>query len=205
MAGGGQATCVLLLSQISTLLSPWRSAACDLFFKSPSSRPQDASVAEATVGMILISSLHSAIPVGLRGTGAVGRIRLVFSPQTFLDLSPWRLEDFTPCPSCHLSWGGLLGWRLLCACHGLTDTFADLSWAPNNLSRILILSGGFQRTCPGGRCLSQIQTLKCFHQVQPCPAYQTILYTKLDSELHQKEKFLPHPEAISLPFSLRLF
>ena len=91
-----RATCLLLLSQISTLLSPWRSAACDLFHRSPSSRPQDASVAKATVGMILISSLHSAIPVGLRGTGAVGRIRLVFSPQTFLDLSPWRLEDFTP-------------------------------------------------------------------------------------------------------------
>ena len=37
------------------------------------------------------------------------------------------------------------------------------------------------------------------------PACQTILYPKLDSELHQKEKFLPHPEATSLPFSLRLF
>ena len=165
-----RATCLLLLSQISTLLSPWRSAACDLFLRSPSSRPQDASVAKAWGWYRYL--LHLAIPVGLRGTGAVGRIRLVFSPQTFLELSPWRLEDFTPCPSCHLSWGGLLGWRLLCSCHGLTDTFADLSWAPNDLSRILILSGGFQRTCPGGRCLSQIQTLKCFHQVQlasvPC-------------------------------------
>ena len=40
--------------------------------------------------------LPSAIPIGLQGAGAVGRIRLVFPPQAFLGLSPWRLEDLPP-------------------------------------------------------------------------------------------------------------
>lgn len=82
-------------------------------------RPWDAFVTKATSRDG--AGLPLAIPVGLWGTGAAGGLDRIF-PQTYLDLCPTGMEDFTRDPSCHLSWGGLPGWTLLCACHGLTGT-----------------------------------------------------------------------------------
>ena len=53
-------------------LFPWRSAAFDSFLRSPSGRPWDAFVAEATSGYVLISSSslgHPSRTLGHRCSG----------------------------------------------------------------------------------------------------------------------------------------
>lgn len=159
-------------------------------------RPWDGFVAEA--------DLPLAIAVGFWGTGAVGRIRPGFSSKRALMSIPlpWGAEDFIQGPSCHLSWQGLPGWRLLCACHRLTGTLAKI------LTKTLTPSGGFQRTCPAGRGLAQSPALK--HFVTECswplsPASHTVLGPKVDSQLQQSKKVLPYPGAASLLSPLNPF